>query len=46
MPLIDPARWPEADQTSELYRDPLGVIFEPDRTVIQVQAGNFILEPA
>src|SRR5215467_14252798 len=27
-------------------RDPLGVIFEPDRALVHVQAGNFILEPA
>jgi hypothetical protein len=27
-------------------RDPLGVSFEPGRALVQVQAGNFILEPA
>jgi hypothetical protein len=27
-------------------RDPLGVIFEPDRALVHVEAGNFILEPA
>jgi hypothetical protein len=27
-------------------RDPLGVIFDPARAVVQVEAGNFILEPA
>jgi hypothetical protein len=27
-------------------RDPLSVIFEPDRATVQVEAGNFILEPA
>jgi len=27
-------------------RDPLGVIFDPARAMVQVEAGNFILEPA
>ena len=27
-------------------RDPLGVIFDPARATITVEAGNFILEPA
>jgi len=27
-------------------RNPLGVIFDPARAMVQVEAGNFILEPA
>ena len=27
-------------------RDPLGVIFDPARAMVQVEAGNFILETA
>ena len=27
-------------------RDPLGVIFDPARALLQVEAGNFTLEPA